>query len=80
MDEVKFDEITDKGMTIVANDGTKRFIEADSIIPVTSWVPNLELLKQFQGKVPELYAIGDCTKSGLIIDAIADGYRVAKIL
>jgi 2,4-dienoyl-CoA reductase (NADPH2) len=42
--------------------------------------PNTELLKVLEGKVPEIYAIGDCSEPRLIVDAIADGYRIARTI
>ncbi|MCE5254937.1 MAG: hypothetical protein LLG45_12160 [Actinomycetia bacterium] len=31
-----------------------------------------------EGGVPELYAIGDCSEPGMIVDAVAAGWPVAK--
>jgi 2,4-dienoyl-CoA reductase (NADPH2) len=78
--EVKYEEITDKGLMITTKEGQRQMIEADSIATATSMKPNNEILKDLQGKVPEIYAIGDCNKPGLIIDAIAEGYRIAKTI
>ena len=78
MTEVKYEEITDKGLTITTKDGKTQTLEADSIIPVTPWAPNTELFNSLQGKVPEVYAVGDCREPNLMIDAIADGYWTAR--
>jgi 2,4-dienoyl-CoA reductase (NADPH2) len=78
MTEVKYEEITDKGLTLTTKDGKRQTLEADSIIPVTPWAPNTALLKSLQGKVPEVYAVGDCKEPRLIIDAVADGYSLAR--
>ncbi|MFC1910033.1 hypothetical protein ACFLXC_01910 [Chloroflexota bacterium] len=40
--------------------------------------PNNGLLKSLDGKVSEIYAIGDCREPKLIVDAIADGSRIAR--
>ncbi|UCG63729.1 MAG: hypothetical protein JSW12_13765, partial [Deltaproteobacteria bacterium] len=42
--------------------------------------PNTELLKSLEGKVPEIYPIGDCREPSLIIEAIADGSRIARAI
>jgi 2,4-dienoyl-CoA reductase (NADPH2) len=76
--EVKYEEITDKGLVITTKEGQKKLIEADSIATATSMKPNNEILKDLQGKVPEIYTIGDCDKPGLIIDAIAQAYHIAR--
>ena len=70
--------ITDKGLTVLTKEGYKQTIEADSIVPAIPMKPNMELLKSLQGKVPEIYAIGDCSNPRLIVDAIADGWRIAN--
>jgi len=78
MTEVKYEEITDKGLTITTNDGKRQILEADSIIPVMPWAPNTELAKSLEGKVAEVYPIGDCKEPRLILDAVGEGFRVAR--
>ncbi len=77
---VKSIKVTDKGVDIVTKEGEKQSIEADTVIPALPLEPNTGLLKDLQGKVPEVYAIGDCNNPNLIADAIADGSRVARDL
>lgn len=78
MTGVKYEEITDKGLTVTNKEGQKQTIEADSVIPVTSLVPNDGLFRSLQGKLPEVYSIGDSAEPGLVMDAIAHGYRLAR--
>ncbi len=78
MTEVKYKEITDKGLTITTKDGKRQTLEADSIIPVVPLMPNTELAKSLEGRVPEVYPIGDCKESRLILDAIGEGFRIAR--
>jgi thioredoxin reductase len=59
-------------------EGYKKTIEANSIVPAIPMKPNTELFQSFQGKAPEVYAIGDCSNPRLIVDAIADGWRIAN--
>jgi hypothetical protein len=40
--------------------------------------PDTGLFKRLEGKAPEVYAIGDCWEPRMIVDAIADGWRIAK--
>ena len=80
MTGVKYEEITDKGLTIITKEGKRQTIEADTIVPAMPLTPNTELLKTLEGKVPEIYAIGDCREPRLIIDAIADGSRIARAI
>jgi len=78
MTEVNYEEITDKGLTITTKDGKRQTLEADSIIPVMPWAPNSGLAKSLEGKVPQVYAIGDCKEPRLILDAVGEGFRVAR--
>jgi len=80
MTGVKYEEITDKGLVIINKEGRKQNIEADTIVTATPLTPDAELLKGLEGKVIEIYPIGDCREPGLIIDAIADGTRVAHTI
>jgi pyruvate/2-oxoglutarate dehydrogenase complex dihydrolipoamide dehydrogenase (E3) component len=75
---VKSLEITDKGLTLVTKEGDKRTIEADSIIPALPLKSNTALLKSLEGKVPEVYAVGDCSESGLIADAVGTSWSIAR--
>jgi 2,4-dienoyl-CoA reductase (NADPH2) len=78
MTEVKYEEVTDKGLTITTKDGKKQTLEADSIIPVMPWAPNTGLAKSLEGKVPEVYLVGDGKEPRLILDAVGEGFRVAR--
>ena len=80
MTEVRYDEITDKGLTIVTKEGERQTIVADTIVSAVPLIPNTELLKSLEGKIPEIHAIGDCMEPRLILDAIADGSRVAHAI
>jgi 2,4-dienoyl-CoA reductase (NADPH2) len=80
MTEVKYVEITDKGLTIITREGDRKTIEADSIVPALPLTPDTGLLELLEGKAPEIYAIGDCREPLLIVDAIADGSRIARAI
>jgi len=70
-------EITDQGLTVITQNGDRQTIIADTVIPSLPLEPNEELFRNLEGKVPEVYAIGDCARPGLILEAIAEGSRVA---
>jgi 2,4-dienoyl-CoA reductase (NADPH2) len=73
----KYEGITDQGLIITTREGNRQTIQADTIIPALPLGTNSGLLKNIEGKVPEIYVIGDSREPGLIKDAIADGWRVA---
>jgi 2,4-dienoyl-CoA reductase (NADPH2) len=73
---VKYVEVTDKGLVITDRDGKVRTLEADSVIITLPLRPNSTLFDELQGKVSEIYTIGDGNRPGLIMDAIAAGFEV----
>ena len=75
---VKYEEITDQGLTVTTNEGNRHTIEADTIVTALPLLPNTGLLKNLEGSAPEVYAIGDCREPRLIVDAIADGSRIGR--
>jgi 2,4-dienoyl-CoA reductase (NADPH2) len=80
MTGVTFKEITDKGLTIITAEGEMQTIAADTVIPSLPLKPNEAFIRSLEGKAPEIYAVGDCTTPGLIIDAIAEGSRVGHAI
>ena len=76
--EVKYKEITKKGLIVTTKEGKQEMLEADTILPATPLVSDGKLLKNLKGKAAEIYSIGDCREPQLIIDAIADGWRTAR--
>lgn len=78
LSEVRYEEITDKGLTLITKEGERHTIAADTILIATPPKPNTELLKILEGKVPEIYLIGDCKEPKLIVDAIDDGSRIGR--
>ncbi len=73
---VKYEKITDSGLTIITKEGARQTIEADTILSAMPPGPNSDLLKTLEGRVTEVYLIGDCAGPRKIIDSIDDGMRV----
>jgi thioredoxin reductase len=67
-------------LTIINKAGQQQVLEADTIATALPLKPNTELLKDIQGKVTEVYTIGDCNEPRLILHAVADGYRVGSAI
>jgi 2,4-dienoyl-CoA reductase (NADPH2) len=71
-------EIGEKGLTIIDGEGKKRTIEADTVIPALPLKPDTGLADALAGKIPEVYAIGDCKEPLLIVDAVGTGLLTAR--
>ena len=74
---VEYDQINDRGLTVTTVEGQPIVIEADTVILVDGVGVNRDLLQAIEGKVKEVYAVGDCTQKSMIQGAIADANAVA---
>ncbi len=74
--QVGCQEITDKGLVLITKEGERQAIESDTILITTAPEPNIALFKSLEGKVPEIYLVGDCKQPNVIADAIHDGYHI----
>ncbi|MCJ7743440.1 MAG: FAD-dependent oxidoreductase, partial [Dehalococcoidales bacterium] len=76
----KCEAITEHGVTVTSAEGRKDTYPADSVILAVGSGKNDDLFKGLQGKVPEVYCIGDASQPQGIMEAVRDGYRVALSL
>jgi len=70
------DKITDNGLVIKVG-GKEQTIAADTVAFALPLQSNTALMKKLEGKLMEIYAIGDCNEPHLIADAIAGGASIA---
>ncbi|HXY74829.1 MAG TPA: FAD-dependent oxidoreductase, partial [Dehalococcoidales bacterium] len=75
--KVMFSAITENGMVVEDREGQRRLIHGDSIVIAAGMKSENKLKEKLEGKVPELYAVGDCIKARKIMDAIAEAAHVA---
>ena len=73
-------EITDDGVVISGEKGRKSTLKADTILLAGGMKPEMELSEALQSKLPEVYAIGDCVKPRLVMHAIWEGFRTARLI
>lgn len=69
---------TSRGVSLTTADGERKSIEADTVIPTSPVQPDDSLAAALTGDVPEVYCIGDCDQAGMIVDAVASGWRVSR--
>jgi len=74
--DVKYDSVTDKGLTITTKDGKTETFNVDSILTTQELAPNLDLLNSLKGTAPEIYNIGSSREPGLIVDAVREGAKL----
>ena len=73
-------EIIDKGVAIADKGGRKGILEADSVVLASGFKPDTSLLEALKGKVPQVYAIGDCVEPRKVMNAIWEGFRTACLV
>lgn len=75
--EVKLEEITDEGVTVIDKSWRRIEILADTVVLSLGFKPRREAANSFSNIVPEVYIIGDCRKPKDLQQAIHDGFNVA---
>lgn len=73
----KLVEITKEGLKIITKEGEEKMLPADNILPV-GFEPNNVLYEALKGKVPEIYAAGDCDDPAIIPEATGAGWRIGN--
>ena len=76
----KCDEITPGNVTVITGEGQRSIIPADTVVMAVGYKANDDLFKTLQGKVPELYCVGDSSQPQGIMEATNDGYRTGLSL
>lgn len=69
------EKITDEEV-VYSVDGKKATLAVDSVVLARGANSNNALGKALEGKVPEIYMIGDCVEVRTALDAIHEGYKV----
>jgi 2,4-dienoyl-CoA reductase-like NADH-dependent reductase (Old Yellow Enzyme family)/thioredoxin reductase len=77
---VKYDKITDEGITITHSYGLTETLECDGIVVALPASTDTALLDEVKNNVAEAYAIGNANEYGLIREAIRDGNLLARRL
>jgi 2-enoate reductase len=72
-------EVTGQGVLVNA-EGSKRELKADSVVLAVGFKPESALRDELEGRVPELFAVGDCVKPRKIIDAIWEGFHTSRLI
>ena len=77
MTKIKCLEIVD-GKVVVEKDGERQTIEADTIVIATGYKSENSLYDRLEGKIPQLYLIGDAQEPRKCFEAIYEGAKVGR--
>ena len=74
------EEIREGSVLINTAEGKKETIPADTVIIAVGYEANDRLYKALEGKVPEIYCIGNSAKPRRILEANSEGYQTGLAL
>ena len=75
----KVTEITPTGISYT-KDGKEVFLECDTVIIATGYLPNNQLEKALENKVEDLTVIGDAEAPRKILTAVHEGYHAIRVM
>ena len=75
---VKYENISDRGLTLTTGEGKRLTIKADTIVLAAGATPDTELFQTLQGKVEEIYRAGDCIQPRRMLDAMQEGSAIGR--
>ncbi|MFC1930199.1 FAD-dependent oxidoreductase, partial [Chloroflexota bacterium] len=73
-------EIRDNSIITTDKRGKKNELQCDTVVLAVGSQPNTELEKALKDKLPEVYAIGDCVEPRKVINAMWEGFRIARLI
>jgi len=74
------EEIKEGSVQGTTADGKKETIPADTVIIAIGYKANDRLYKALEGKVPEIYSVGNSAKPRRIFEAVTEGYQTGLAL
>jgi 2,4-dienoyl-CoA reductase-like NADH-dependent reductase (Old Yellow Enzyme family)/thioredoxin reductase len=74
------EEIKEGSVQVTTTEGKKETIPADTVIIAVGYKANDHLYKALEGKVPEIYCIGNSAEPRRILEATSEGYRIGLAL
>ncbi|MFC1895825.1 FAD-dependent oxidoreductase [Thermodesulfobacteriota bacterium] len=63
---------------LVEQEGSEREIEADSVVLAVGYRSEASLAEELNGKVEELFTVGDCNEPRAVLDAVWEGFHAGR--
>jgi 2-enoate reductase len=73
-------EVTGDGVVVINKDFRRDTLHADTVISAVGLEPEQEIYRSLKGHLASLYLIGDAREAKSIMNAIWDGYEVARTI
>ena len=74
------EEIKEDSVQVTTAEGKKETIPADTVIIAVGYKANDRLYKALEGKVPEIYCVGNSAEPRRILEATSEGYQAGLAL
>jgi len=74
------EEIKEGGVQVTTAEGKKETIPADTVIIAVGYNANDHLYRALEGKVPEIYCVGNSAEPRRILEATSEGYQTGLAL
>lgn len=78
--ETRVLEIMDEGVMIADKEDQRSKLEVDTVVLAIGLKSNDGLFEILSHKVPEVYSIGDCKEPRKVINAVWEGFRLARLI
>lgn len=78
--DITLREITNEGIVISDKGGRRSILSADSVVLAVGMKPKGELMADLKDKVSQVYTVGDCVEPRKVINAIWEGFRIARLI
>ena len=75
--EVRLDEITDAGVTIIDKSLKRTNLPADTVVLSLGYVPRSGVKEDYRDIVPDTFFVGDCRKPNDLFQAVHDAFNFA---
>lgn len=76
----RLEEVTQTGAKITTSNGQTTVLEAETIVMAVGMKPEITLAESLQDFPCRLYRIGDCRQPKNVMNAIWDGYEIARFI
>jgi 2-enoate reductase len=73
-------EVKDDEIVVISESFSKHTLKTDTVVLAVGLAPDQDLYRELQGKIHNLYLIGDSRKARNIMGAIWDAYEVARAI
>jgi 2-enoate reductase len=73
-------EVRANEVVVINNSFSQSILKTDTVVLSVGQEPSQDFYREFQGKISNIYLIGDCREAKNIMNAIWNAYEVARTI